>query len=333
MGEFWGHKIREAVEEQHAELPPGVTMQQQLALANQYRVITNEEFPWIIEELHGIAAGSGVDPLMIFALTIEEIWPEPDAPARTEGRCSDLVVGPPATADGRMLVAHNNDLDPSAEDYMLAVELRVPGEPVTFTIGGPPWLSVGFNDAGLAFTGNELSPNDEVIGIPRQLQFRAMLRERTIDDALEIALHPRRASSYNNIITDAHRVANVEGSATDAEVTNTGHGGWLAHTNHYACERMLPREGDPAYAEHSAVRLGRAGEMLGEAAPGTVNEESLRAMLSDHENQPDSLCRHPDQAATTKTVFWSIAEPGAGHIAFGRGNPCDSTAQEYVFGR
>ena len=152
MGEFWKDHILGAVEEQHAELPPDVTMDQQLALADRYRTVTLEEFPWIIDELDGIAAGSGVDPLMIFALTLEEIWPDPQSPSQTEGRCSDLVVGPPATAGGRMLVAHNNDLHMDAEDYMLAVEISVPDEPVTFTIGGPPWLSVGFNDAGMSFT-------------------------------------------------------------------------------------------------------------------------------------------------------------------------------------
>ena len=78
----------------------------------------------------------------------------------------------------------------------------------------------GWNDAGLNLTGNELSPNDERIGIPREIQVRAMLRERTLEGMTDVALHPARASSYNNVLVDASgSVANVEGSATSAEVT------------------------------------------------------------------------------------------------------------------
>ena len=32
----------------------------------------------------------------------------------------------------------------------------MPGDPVVFTIGIGPWISVGFNSAGLALTGNEV---------------------------------------------------------------------------------------------------------------------------------------------------------------------------------
>ena len=94
-----------------------------------------------------------------------------------------------------------------------------PATPSSFTIGIGPWISVGFNSAGLALTGNELSPNDDRVGIPRLLLVRDILRRRTLDEAVAAALHPRRASSYNNLLS--HRdggVVSVEGSATDAEL-------------------------------------------------------------------------------------------------------------------
>ncbi len=55
---------------------------------------------------------------------------------------------------------------------MIAIEWRVPGEPVVFSLGIGPWLSVGWNSAGLSLTGNELAPNDERIGVPRLLMVR-----------------------------------------------------------------------------------------------------------------------------------------------------------------
>jgi hypothetical protein len=58
----------------------------------------------------------------------------------------------------------------------------------------------------------------------------------------------------------------------------------------------------------------------------------MRELLSDHETKPDSLCRHPEFGhPDSKTVFWCVADVTEGRITFGRGNPCDSTAQTYAF--
>lgn len=314
-------------------LPVGRSREQQLALASRYRAMTEPELPWLIEELDGCAEGAGVDPLALFAASVEEIWYEPRRRA-TVGRCSDLVAGPAATVNGHLLVGHNNDLTPSVEQELVAIEKSVEGDPVMFQIGGAPWLSVGFNSAGLALTGNELSPNDERVGISRSHQVFEIMRARTIDEAVRASLRPDRASSYNNVLTHADGgVACVEGSATDAEIIGLSTEGTLAHTNHYVCPRMLAYEGDPAYARRSHVRYERARELLAEHH-GRIDERCLREMLSDHQRAPDCLCRHPDRfGGRSKTVFWCVADVTERRITFGRGNPCHSRAQEYRFPR
>ena len=211
----------------------------------------------------------------------------------------------------------------------MAVEWRVPGEPVVFSVGVGPWISVGWNDAGLSLTGNELSPNDERIGVPRLLMVREQLTARSIDEAVAMTLRPDRASSYNTVL--AHRdgrVVNVEGSATDAVLRALEPGGTLAHTNHYVEPAMLRFEGDPAYADRSGVRYRPGVRPAGggrRPVPTTVTPELLRAWLSDHDGAPDSICRHPAAepgGSTTKTVFWCLADVTAGEVRYGRGNPC-----------
>ena len=91
------------------------------------------------------------------------------------------------------------------------------------TVGIGPWISVGFNSAGLSLTGNEVAPNDNRPGIPRLLHVRDIVRRRTLDDAVTAALHPARASSYNTVLAHAGGgVVSVEGSATDAELIRPG---------------------------------------------------------------------------------------------------------------
>ena len=297
----------------------------QIEAARPYREVTERELPWLVEELDAVADGAGADRLAVFAAGIEEL----DTGGEGEGACSDMVARPPASVDGHLWVAHNNDLSPAVEPDIVATEWRVPGDPVVFTIGIGPWISVGFNSAGLALTGNEVSPNDNRIGIPRLLHVRDILRRRTLDEAVEAALSPHRASSYNTILS--HRdggVVNVEGSATEAELIRPGPGGTLAHTNHYVSAKMLPFEGDPEYAAGSAVRYRRALEWL---APGQITEHVLRRALQDHTGAPHSLCRHPEHGAQSKTVFWCLADVTERTITYGRGNPCDSLDQRYAF--
>ena len=347
--------LREAVAFD-AALPDGRSRGEQLALAALYRAATRAGTPWLVEEIDGAAEGAGVDPLELFASSVEEIWTvrpsQPGTGERVPGRCSDLVIGPPFTADDHLWVAHTNDLDEASEAQLVAVEWRVPGEPVVFSVGIGPWISVGWNGAGLSLSGNELTPNDERVGVPRLLMGREQLTARTLDDAVAMALRPDRASSYNTVF--AHRdgrVVNVEGSGGDAVVRVIGAGETLAHTNHYVEPAMLRYEGDPAYARRSAIRYQRGCALLAGAAtagPGSVTPAVLRAWLSDHDGAPASICRHPvttrvalaatDEGAApadtmdaapaatdegaVKTVFWTIADVTTGVIRYGRGNPC-----------
>jgi isopenicillin-N N-acyltransferase-like protein len=289
-------------------------------LVERYRAITLEHLPWVVEELDGVAEGAGADPLAVFAASIEEL-----APAGAPTGCSDLVVTGARTADGHLLVAHNNDLCAEEEDDLVALEWRVPGDPVVFTLGTGPWISVGWNDAGLSVTGNELSPSDERVGIPRLLQVRDVLTRRTLAAAVEATLHPARASSYNWVL--AHRdggALNVEGSATRAGIDEPGADGFLAHTNHYARQDMRDLESSSFVAD-STRRLERAREL---ADGEELTLADLRAALADHQ----ALCRHGEGAKTVKTVFWCVADVTAGEVRFGRGNPCSGAeAQVYRF--
>ncbi len=335
IGEACGDVLQNAVAFDD-RLPAGRTRAEQLTLAERYRASTAEAIPWVLEELDGAAVAADVDPLALFACTVEEIW----YPARStaggaalDGRCSDLVAAPPATASGHVLVAHNNDLSPRYRDEVVAIERKIPGDPTVFTIGDGVWISVGWNSAGLSLTGNELSPNDERVGIPREIQVRAMLRDDSLDAMIGTALRHDRASSYNNVLASSDgSVINVEGSATRAELTEPDERGHLVHTNHYVCDAMLRFEGDPTYAKRSAVRYRRAGELLAERPDGTVTEDDMRTILSDHEHAPDSICRHEAEGDEGPvTCFWCVADVTDMRITFGRGNPCDSVEQEYVF--
>lgn len=338
LGEACSPAIRRAVDRARAGTPRhGRTLGELLRDACAYREATEASFPWILEELDAAAAAAGVDQEMLFAASIEELWTtspsqEVAAVTHTVGRCTDIVFAPEATRDGHLLVGHNNDLAASLEPDVVAVEWRIAGEPVVFTLGIGPWISVGWNDAGLSLTGNEVSPNDERPGIPRLLLVRAQVRARTLEDAVALATHPARASAYNTVYAHrSGRCVNVEASATASCCTGPDAGGAIVHTNHYVTVGLAPFEGDPTYALRSQRRYDRARALAGEAPAEGFEERHVRAILSDHENDADSICRHVSDTSSVKTVFWCIADVTASTVTYGRGNSCRSLPQRYAF--
>jgi hypothetical protein len=290
--------------------------------------------PWAVEELEGAAEGADVDPLALFACTVEEIWYEPrtaDGGASIDGRCSDLVAAPPATADGHVLVAHNNDLSPHYRDELVAIERSVPGDPKVFTIGNGIWISVGWNSAGLSLTGNELSPNDE--GSASRVSCRCARCSRHV--ARRHGRH--RAPSRSRVLVQqrAGVIRRQRGERRGLGHIRRDDGAGRARSSGphqpLRLRRDAPLRGRPAYARRSAIRYSRAEEPLAARPDGTVTGEGLREILSDHEHAPDSLCRHADHDAAVRHVLLvrRRRDRHAGHVR--PREPCDSVAQEFAF--
>jgi isopenicillin-N N-acyltransferase-like protein len=298
-------------------------------LVLRYRAAAVKYLPWVVEELDAAAAAVEVDPLRLFAASVEELHsalPAEAAPAR----CTDVAATAAITADNHLLVGHNNDLTLGEEEDVVAIEWRVEDEPTIFTLGIGPWISVGWNEAGLSVTGNELAPKDEGIGVPRLLQVRDVLTRTTLAEAVKAILHPARASSYNWVVGQGDYVVSIEGSATTGEGIAPAPDGTLAHTNHYVHPDMLDYEASEK-VEGSSTRLHRARELLSESLGEPITRTRLRTILSDHENQPNALCRHGQEPDDAQTVFWCIADVTARTVMYGRGNPCDSEAELYAF--
>lgn len=325
IGRARGESIRASLTEARDATPPGLRWDDLRRAAQPYIQATRAGLPWVADEIDACADGAGVDRIDLWVTGVEEIW---RTPPTAPGKCSDFAAGPPVTFDGGIWLGHNNDLSPRAEAELVAIEWNVPGAPRLFSVGLGPFISVGFNDAGLSLTGNEVRPNDEVVGVPRLLIVRDILAQRTSAAAVRSALRPDRASSYNNLIAHLDgTIVNVEGSGTDHALV-PAEDGWTVHTNHYVAETMRRHERDPEHVRRSAIRLERARHLM-RTRPGPVTPAMLRAFISDHANAPDSLCRH---SGPSQTVFWCVIGLSLGQIEYGRGHPCDSASQRFAFG-
>lgn len=312
----------------------GAKWQTLLEQSVPFQNAAQRHLPRVMQEMRGVADGADIPFDELFLMSVEELLYEEvrgfettvmrrgGALLKNKG-CSDIAAAPPATRDGHVWLAHNNDLGPVTREQLVVTRLRVEGEPeiLAVTVGG--WfMSIGMNNAGLAVTGNQLNANDSRAGIPRLLAVRDLLAQSTLEASLQSALHPERASSYNNIISSRDgQIVNVEGSATAAALTwSSETGGALAHTNHYLDESMLRFEADLPHLAMSAARCSRAFDYA-KKYRGQIDFDICARFVRDHVYAPWSVCKHSGQSVT---VFSAIIDLTEGKMWLAGGNPCQN---------
>lgn len=322
IGNHCRPQIQRMLENLRAELPAGVTWEDMRHQSGLYLEPSREVYPQFIEELKGIAKGSGASFEDIFISMCEELWEQ----AAWRQGCTDMAARGKATADGTTLVAHTNDLLPESEGNLVILKVQTGDEPEFLGVSaGGVGISTGFNAAGISLTGNQLDNNDIRPGVPRLLVVRAILAAKRLGEAMDSCLLPQRASSYNNIIADKNgEVYSMEGSATECEPIYID-GDILAHTNHYISPSMRKFEADRNDIGGSVIRHNRAMRLLREHY-GKHSPELFQNLLADHADYPTSICKH---GLETVTVFSIIIQLEKLRAWIGRGRPCQTTYFEY----
>jgi len=322
LGEQMKSSLQKTVDGLRDDLPAGVSWEDMLYQGRLCLTHSRAVYPQYIEELEGMAEAAGVPLDQLFLGMCEELWEvaswRSGTPRAPKG-CTDFAARGPATATGGTLLAHTNDLSPSAEERLLTVRVQAGDEPEFLAVGGLGY-SAGFNAAGISMTGNEVNANDIRPGVPRQLIVRAILGARRLGEAMDACLIPQRASNYNNIIADAHgEVYSMEGSATDCEAIYIEED-ILAHANHYTSPPMRHFEASRGDIGGSILRHHRAMRLLRENY-GQLTPERFKELLADHANYPASICKHE---GVSITVFSIIIDLNQRKGWIGRGQPCQT---------
>jgi len=297
--------------------------------ARKYLPFAEERYPQYVDEIRGIAEGAKVsfDDLMVVnameAVTMDALHLT---------RCTSFAVNEQRTADGHVLLAHNEDWVPEDENDVYVISARPRDEPpfLAITYGGL-LPNVGFNAYGIAQAIDSVYPNDSRIGIPRLVVARAVLASHRISGALGRTLISHRAAGYNHLIVhESGEMYSVEVSARRFNILH-GTDGYMTHTNHYLSSTMKEIEKDPEELISSRVRYFRANRLLRESSTHTI--KTMQAIQKDHVNLPNSICNHniegidPMDRESTITAFVIDLTTREMHIVWG--NPCQNTYHTY----
>lgn len=297
--------------------------------AKKYMPFAQERYPQYVEELIGISEGAGVafDDLAVLnameAVTMDALHLT---------KCTSFAVNQTLTADGSVLVAHNEDWLPEDEEDVYIVHVEPDDEPpyIAMTYGGL-LANVGMNAAGIAQCCDSVYPTDSRIGIPRVIVSRAVLAARTPAEAIRYMLIPQRAAGYNHLLAhDSGELYNVEVSARNFAILY-GLDGFVVHTNHYLDERMKLIESEPDELIDTRVRYFRALRLIRQAT--SHNIKTLQAIQRDHVNFPNSICNHAVQETNPldreKTICSLIMDLSEKVLYLAWGNPCANSYYSY----
>jgi predicted choloylglycine hydrolase len=280
---------------------------------------TLEVYPRFVEELRGMAAGSGASFSDLFFLNaLEEAYDFKNIQA-----CSAVGIAAP---DGVWL-GHNEDWYSFDTGSVIAISAKPAGRPAFLSVTAAPYLAaVGMNEAGLAQGVNSVSSLDYRVGVPRMFSARAVLEAESIEAACLMAQSPERAGGYNHLLVHRNReIGCLETTATEADYLP---GEQITyHTNNYISPRLQKLESKAS--EHSKARYKRLAELSGSLSANPDPFKALSSALGDHQNRPCSICRHEhEQESSDATIFSVIFNVTNFKAWVAVGNPCDNIYRE-----
>jgi len=297
--------------------------------ARKYLPFSQERYPQYVEEMLGIAEGANVsfDDVAVVngmeAVTMDALHLI---------KCTSIAVNDLWTADGHVMVAHNEDWVPEDEDDVYLIHAVPDDEPAFLAMTyGALLANIGFNEHGVSQCTDSVYATDSRFGIPRVVISRAVLAAKSPGDAIRHMLAPHRSAGYNHLLVhDSGEMYNVEVSSRSFAVLSTSDG-YLVHTNHYLDPRMQEIEDEPDELIDSRVRYFRATNLLKRTPKQSV--KSLQAILTDHLGFPNSICNHAETIITPldreKTINSMVMDLTAKVMYLSWGNPCCNSTHPF----
>jgi len=281
-----------------------------------------EDFPGYVEEIMGMARGSGQDFETLFLLnSLEEALAGPALNA-----CTSLGL----LQEGEAYLGHNEDWYREDSHHVILIHGRPKGKPEFVSVTAAPFLpAVGMNECGVAQGINSVSCRDRRPGVPIMFSSRAVLEAQNIDEAISRALPPRRAGGYNHLLVSAAgRLGNLETSDCQHHFTPEDRSAF--HTNHYVSPAMVPLE--MGASRSSLSRYSRCREVVRTLEMSENPVKAMTEVLGDHENHPYSICRHPrgEGMMEMATIFSAVFDVRRFRVWACEGNPCSGDFQLYT---
>ena len=308
-----------------------ITWDAALSYAKTFIPVINEYDPDYMQEIQGIADGSGYRLEEILALNVrsEIVLQGSQIGAPPADGCTSFVFTPEFTQNGDTIFGQNWDWKLTEQAGLIIIHIRQQNKPdVTMVTEAGIIGKIGYNSAGIGICLNALASDKKVPGkvIPLHIAMRGMLDQWTLVDMV-------RATTQVNLACCAHfMIASSKGEGMSLEIGPAdfdalyAEDGWLAHTNHFITPRLSYVKDTSRIAFPDTLqRLGRLRKMI-KGLGRKVSIHDIKAMMADHTAYPSSICRHENlhepAGKRIGTLFSIIMDLERGEMYFAPGCPC-----------
>lgn len=270
--------------------------------------------PSLHEEICGIAEGVGRPVEEITALNARTellYWEERGSELERDDGCTGIVVLPGASANGHVLHAFNWDWRDECADCTIVLDVTPDIGPRLLTLVEAGMLArAGFNEAGIAVTGNNLETMEVrgQRGVPAPLIRRAILASDSYTAALRHVFDAQRSFSNNLMISSAG------GEAIDLETTPEKvfwvypGNDLLVHANHFTSLAAQAAIHDVGLTKGpDSLHRARRVQAALEPSIGTLTAEDLARALADRFDTPYAVCADPSPPGVGGRVSSTVA--------------------------
>lgn len=288
--------------------------------------------PEILEELKGVAEGSGLQFEEIVALNaryeLSYAYMPPTPTWAIPGGCTSYALTPEATQNQHMFVGMNWDYKPGVENSCIILRINQKKKPdiITHTEAGII-AKIGFNSAGIGVVPNYIRCEKDSFrpGLPAWLKLRGILNAESLPVCIRMLMTFEGPNSVNMVI--AHRdgeVIAVE-CTPDDEFFLYPERGILTHANYFQSLSLRVKDVSKAALPDAVIRTHRAFRLFQERR-GNLGWDTIKDVLKDHFGYPNSICRHRDEGLHPyeqwETLTSVIIDLTEGQMLYTSGPPC-----------
>jgi isopenicillin-N N-acyltransferase-like protein len=286
--------------------------------------------PDLIDELRGTAEAAGVklDDLMLLQVR-NQLKPENGDQAISQEGCTSFAMWPVDAVD--TIVAQTWDNDPALDEFTVVLTRRPEGQPAFISCTQAGLISyMGFSETGIGACVNTLPAPSRDVGVPHYFILREIFEADSLDAVTKSIRRAHRAIPANIMLATPEGPANLEITVDDIHILRPNGTPFVAHTNHCLHADLAPINADFPELIQSHSRIRRIDNLVS-ATNGEIDE--LKTILSDHEGNPTSICRHANDDPVhgfMATVFALIIEPSKRQMHVTRGTPCENSFETYT---
>ncbi len=216
----------------------GISWESACKYSKTFIPVINEYDPDYMEEIRGIAEGSGyqVDEILALNVRSEIVLQGGQVDSSVTDGCTTFVFTPDITENRHLLLGQNWDWKRSIQSGCIILHIKQKNKPdITMVTEAGIIGKIGYNSAGVGITLNALGSDMKVEGktIPLHIAMRGMLDSQSLSDVIRSATRIPLACCAHFMIGSANgEGVSLEVGPGDFDAFYAEEG-FLAHTNHF----------------------------------------------------------------------------------------------------